>query len=234
MEVKKVKTAEGYHWYGCAWALFKGNWGLWLVMSLVIMILTGVLGLVPFIGTLITNLLLPVLVGGFLLAARRVEEGGSPGVGALFSPFGESSRLNPLILLGLFALLANLTLGGVTMLSVGQRVMEAMMNNTPIDLQTLLTPGAVVGLVVALLLAVIVTMAFLYAVPLVVFDKVKPLTSLRLSLVACWKNMGALTLFGLIYLVLALVATLPLGLGLILLFPYTLLALYCSYRALFN
>jgi uncharacterized membrane protein len=43
-----------------------------------------------------------------------------------------------------------------------------------------------------------------------------------------------LLVFGLVYLVLAVVAAIPFGLGFLILFPVTICALYASYREVFG
>jgi uncharacterized membrane protein len=77
-------------------------------------------------------------------------------------------------------------------------------------------------------------MAWWFASPLVALDGAAPLDSLRASFVASWKNPGALTIFGLIYLVLALVASIPFGLGWLVLGPVAIGANYASWREVFG
>ncbi len=234
MEAGKVKASSGYRWYGCAWRLFTRAWGVWLVMTLIMVGISVVLSLVPLVGSLAANLLVPVFSGGFLLAARAGARGQAVDTGMLFRPFQESGLLQPLLLLGLLELVAQLALGVVIMLTVGTQVMNGAMMTGEVDLQQVLTPGILLGSLLVLLLAVLVIMAFVYAVPLVALDGVALVEALKLSYRACWRNMGALAIFGLIYLVLGVLAILPMGLGLILLVPVSLLALYCSYDDIFR
>lgn len=234
MEAGNVKASAGYRWYGCAWQLFTRAWGVWLVMALILVAIMVVLSLVPLVGSLAASLLLPVFSGGFLLAARAGAQGQAVETGMLFRPFQGSGLLQSLLLLGMLEVVAQLALGVVAMLTLGSQVMSGAMMTGELDPQLALTPGILAGLLLVALLGVLVTMAFIYAVPLVALAGVAPVEALKLSYRACWRNMGALLVFGLIYLVLGILALLPMGLGLILLIPITLLALYCSYDEIFR
>jgi len=54
------------------------------------------------------------------------------------------------------------------------------------------------------------------------------------SVAACWINVLPLLVFGLIYLVLAVVAAIPLLLGFLVLGPVTVCAVYASYEEVFG
>jgi uncharacterized membrane protein len=68
----------------------------------------------------------------------------------------------------------------------------------------------------------------------VVLRKTPPVEALQLSWAASLKNLMAFLVFGLIYIVASIVASIPFGLGWILLLPVSMLAVFVSYRDVFE
>ena len=109
------------------------------------------------------------------------------------------------------------------------------------DLQELQDPWAVasvlgslglailVGLLVFLLLYLPLVMAVWFAPALVVLRGVAPLEAMRLSFNGCLRNIVPFLLYGLLGIGLAIVATIPLLLGWLVLGPVTIASLYASY-----
>jgi uncharacterized membrane protein len=109
------------------------------------------------------------------------------------------------------------------------------------DLQELQDPWAVVsmlgslglailvGLLVFLLLYLPLVMAVWFAPALVVLRGVEPLQAMRLSFNGCLRNIVPFLLYGLVGIGLAIVATIPLLLGWLVLGPVTIASLYTSY-----
>ena len=90
------------------------------------------------------------------------------------------------------------------------------------------------ALVVGLLLGALVAMAFWFAPALVVFRNLAPVDAAKASFAANLKNLFAFLVFGVIYLVAAIVASIPFGLGWIVLIPVSLLAVYVSSKDVFG
>ena len=78
-----------------------------------------------------------------------------------------------------------------------------------------------------------VYMALWFAAPLVLFDGVAPGAALKASFSACLKNVIAFTLYAIVLVVLFIVATIPFGLGLIVVVPVALISVYTAYREIF-
>jgi len=64
-------------------------------------------------------------------------------------------------------------------------------------------------------------------------EGVSPFYAMKLSFSACLKNMLPFLLYGFILLLLMFLAMLPFGLGLIILVPVMVAAMYTSYRDIF-
>ncbi|MEO6696473.1 MAG: BPSS1780 family membrane protein, partial [Gammaproteobacteria bacterium] len=142
----------------------------------------------------------------------------------------------PLVVLGLLLLTVELFIGLVLFLALGETFFTRIASGElppeqifPVALQT-----APFFFIVVLVLAMLVLMAYQFALPLVALNGVAPMEALKLSLLAGLHNWRALLVFSLIYLGLALLATLPMLLGWIVLAPVLLCATYAAYRDIFQ
>lgn len=233
-EPRGVDTGRGVNWWTDAWALFMKNPGMWVVLGLVLLVICVVLGMVPMIGSLATALLLPALVGSWMMAARKQESGGTLEIGDLFLAFKEP--LNSLVVLGALNLAATAAIMAVTaILGFGAFMGMGMGAAHHNPLGALAAAGAgLLGVLVALALFVPVTMAFWFAPPLVVFDRMAPIDAVKASFAGCMRNVMPFLIYGVIGLVACALLPLTLFLGLLVFIPVTLLSIYTSYREVFN
>jgi uncharacterized membrane protein len=90
-----------------------------------------------------------------------------------------------------------------------------------------------VSLLVLLLFGLLIGLMFWYAPALVVFRNVPPIDALKASFSAGLKNIVPFLLYGVIYIVASVIASIPFGLGWIVLMPVLMLTMYVSYKDLF-
>jgi uncharacterized membrane protein len=235
MAVQSVDLGKGLAWYGDGWAIFMRSPGMWIVFMILLLVIAVVLGLVPLLGSLLLALILPGLIGGVLYAARELSEQREMDISHLFIAFKEIEMRNSVLVLGAVMLGANILIMLITLVLVGSSMGAAgMMQQGQHDM---MAAGFGVGMLLALLLVsglgLLLSMAFFYAVPLVMFTGAKPLDAIRSSFSACITNILPLLVFGVVYIVLATIAMIPLGLGLLVLLPVTFGAIYASYRDVF-
>jgi uncharacterized membrane protein len=192
-----------------------------------------VLGFIPAIGTVAASLLAPVFIGGWLLSARKVDAGGTLEAGDLFAGFKD--KLQPLLLLGLLLLAAALVIGLlVAALGFGS-ALGAMMGGAHGSAGMAAAMGAgMLAMTVITVLGFVVATAFWYAPALVVFRDVAPMEAAKASFYASLKNVVAFLLYGILYIVAAIVASIPFGLGWIVLIPVVMLSIYVSYKDVFG
>jgi uncharacterized membrane protein len=88
-------------------------------------------------------------------------------------------------------------------------------------------------LVVALLL-IPVLMAFWFAPPLVALHGQAPFDALKMSYRGCLRNMGAFLVYGLVALVLCMLAAIPMMLGFLVLGPTLVASLYVACKDIFS
>ncbi|MCW5636561.1 MAG: hypothetical protein KIT17_24730 [Rubrivivax sp.] len=232
---RAVEGGNGVAWWSEAWALFMRTPLLWIVLAILLFIIMVVLGFIPLVGALAAVLLLPVFVGGWMLAARKVEQGGALEVGDLFTCF-QGERLTPLLVVGALLLagtvVIGLVVGALGLGAVFGGVVGAV-NHSSGGVLAALGASLFAGLV-AVVLGLLLTMVSWFAPGLVVFRAVPPVEALKISFAACLKNIVPFLVWGVIYLIAAFVASIPLGLGWILLGPLTILAAYASYKDVFG
>ena len=109
-EPRTVATDRGLGWWTDAWALFMRNPVMWVVLGLIFIVAMMAVGMVPLLGGVVIALVLPALAGGWMLAARKVQEGGALEVGDLFLGF-QGERIGPLLVLGALLLAAMVVIG---------------------------------------------------------------------------------------------------------------------------
>jgi uncharacterized membrane protein len=94
-----------------------------------------------------------------------------------------------------------------------------------------------VGLVMSLVMLVVglvVGMAFWFAPGLVILGGMAPVDAIKASFAGSLKNIVPMILYTVIYFVAAIVATIPFGLGWLVLIPLLMITIYASYRDIFG
>ena len=240
MTAIRAEAGRGWGWIVEGWQLFAKAPGVWVVMLLIYLAISVVLSLIPLVGMIAHTLLNPVLAAGMLYGAAAQTRGETLELGHLFQGFRDQERMGPLIMLGLFSVAGGVLMVLLIVLFVGGSVATGVVLDsagTQVPAEAMGGVLAGVGLIVALILIAIgflVTMALFYGVPLVMLGRQNAWPAVQASIVACWINMLPFLVFGLIYIVLAVVAAIPFGLGFLILGPVTVCAIYASYREVFE
>lgn len=239
IEARTVDPGRGVAWWTEAWALFMRSALLWVVLTVILVVGFALVGMVPLLGSLATALLTPVFMASWMVAARKVEGGGTLEMVDLFTAF-RGERLTPLIVLGaLFAaatliifLVAGMLGAGAMFGMMGGGMHRGSAGNMN-GMMAAMGAGFM-ALLVFFLFGMLATAALWFAPALVVFRQVPPLDAVMTSLRAVFKNVLPFLIYGVIQLVLAVVASIPFGLGWLVLLPVMLLTVYVSYRDVFE
>nr|WP_240905545.1 BPSS1780 family membrane protein [Thiorhodococcus mannitoliphagus] len=234
---RAVEAGRGWGWIAEAWELFKDAPGGWIGALLLFYLIVILLSIVPFVGSLATTILGPMLTAGLIMGAHAQHQGEGFSVSRLFA--GISEKPGPLALVGvvylLFAFLIVIIIGGLFAVMIGTSGMMApgaTMN--PSDLESMATaPSFLLPVLFALLLGIPLAMAMFFAPALVALNDVPVLQAFKLSFMGCLKNILPFLVYGLVALVLVIVAMLPLMLGLLVVMPLLTIALYTAYRDIF-
>lgn len=228
--LRVVGAGDSISWYQGGWRIFTANIANWVLMALIFGVIAMVLSFIPFIGMIALYLLLPLFLGGMLYSAQKLDQGQASDIMDIFSLFKDQQRLTPLIILGLIML----GVGFVSMVVVGGMMFASVSSS--------ITPGAEMpmmpsigfgGFLLALIVMILSGMLFLFATPLVVFQNMSAIDAIKNSFTACVKNFPAFIIFMLIYALLAVIAVIPFGLGLLVLVPVFIAATYIGYKRIF-
>ncbi len=232
-EGRGVAAGRGLSWIGEAWDFFKQAPGLWIGMVIVLFVIFIVAAFIPIIGPLATMIFFPVFMGGLMLGCRALEENQELEFGHLFAGFRQN--FGTLAAVGALYLAATVVIMLVVMVITGVGMFAAFGGGAQPDAGDAGAMFATMGLAMLIYLAltVPVLMAVWLAAPLVVFHDQGAIEAMKGSFLGCLKNILPFLVYGVIMLVLAIVASLPLALGWLVLGPMTIASVYTAYRNIF-
>jgi len=227
-----VAAGNGWTWITQAWELFKVQKGTWIGLFVILAAIVIVLNILPFIGPILLILLSPVLYGGVMLGCDALRDGDELRIGHLFSGF--SSHTGRLIGVGAATLAAFIGVFVVVMVIFGVDMARMMMGTqpSPAQMQVMGLSFLLVPLII-LALSVPIYMAVWFATPLIVLNDFSVGEALGASFSASLRNILPFLVFSVAFFLLAIVASIPLLLGWLLLGPVLLASIYTGYRDIF-
>lgn len=226
-EGQSVGAGGGAAWLSRGWQMFQMAPGAWIGLAVVYLIIIMVLSFIPFLGALALNLLMPVFIGGIMLGCKALDDGDDFGIGHLFAGF--SNNAGNLIMVGviyLVGIIVVMVVAGAAGAVIGVGAAFGKMGAMA------LIPMLIVGLL-AMLLIIPLAMAVWFAPALVIFHEVAPFEAMKASFFVSLKNFVPFLIYGLVFFVLAIIATIPLGLGWLVLIPVMMASMYAGYQDMF-
>ena len=233
-------AGNGVNWWSEGWRYFAAAPWIWIGLAVTFMVILFLASAVPIIGSVASTVLSPVLVGGLMAACHAQDRGGQPTFNHLFSGFGE--RLTPLIVVGLLYLVGTMIIVAIVLAIIvataGMSGLSALWSGDPMHIGfgtiAALGAGAFFAVLVGTLCAVPLMMACWFAPPLVMLRNEEPVNAMKASFAASLVNIWPLTVYGLIGIVLMIVATIPFGLGWFVLCPVVATSIYAGYKDIFG
>ncbi len=237
---RSTAAGQGINWVGQGWALFTQTPLIWVVNVVIVFAITFALGVIPLIGTLAGYCLFGFFGGALMLGAHAQHNGRPLEVADVFAGF-KAPLTTPLLILGLMYMAAWLGLMIITgalfivVLGVSGAIGGILSGDTGALTGAVVGAGlgAVMVVLVVMAIATPVFMAFWFAPALVAINGVKPVDALAASFKACLKNFIPFLLYGVVFLVLFVIGSIPLGLGLLVVVPLLYTSTYCAYRDIF-
>lgn len=234
MEAQRLNAIQGWQWIKQGMALFMKAPLLWIVLLMVCLAAAIGLSALPVVGEPLLTLLMPVVLAGLMLGCRSLEQGEDLELAHLFSGF--QRQTTNLVSLGGISLVSQFLIFGLMMLAGGAALVGILMSGQP-DTDPAVMMEALAGAGMAVMIGVVLfsllMMAMQYAPMLVFFDNQKPIEAMKLSLQAFIRNIGPMLVYITTYIFLAVLATMPMFLGWLVLMPLTFTSLYASYRDIF-
>ncbi len=165
----------------------------------------SVLSVIPWVGNLISLVLLPGLTVGFMAAAQGAQAGKFPMPWVLITAFRRGpAGLRAMLTLGTLYALCILVVLGVTTLVDGGQFAKMYLVGGKLTEEVVTQPAFLRAGLVASILYLPVSLLFWHAPALVMWYGVSPVKSVFFSLMACKRNFAALLIYGLGWVAVAL------------------------------
>ncbi|QDQ28024.1 hypothetical protein FNU76_17660 [Chitinimonas arctica] len=234
---RAVAAGQGLAWFGSGFQLFKQSPWIWIANVVLMMLMLMVMSIIPFAGSLGVNLLMPVFIGGMMLGCLALERGDDLEIEHLFAGFKQN--VGQLVLVGLFTLLymavVMIVCGILAFIVIGSAGLTSAFTSGAGSeaLWTGAGLGMLLVVLVAMLLIIPISMAAWFAPALVIFHGLDAFNAMKQSLRGGLKNIMPFLVFSLVYIVLAIIATIPLLLGWLVLMPMFYTTIYVAYKDIF-
>jgi hypothetical protein len=244
MDAKVVAAGRGWQWLAEGFDLFRRKPVTWLALTIVLILLWLVSLVIPVLGPLLFNLLLPALFAGLMIGCRALENGERLEMAHLFAGFRQHAA--PLVTVGGVYLVGTVIVVGIILAIAGGSMLPSVLSKPGADIETLQAAARSMALALAVGAAVYLPllMVIWFAPLLVVFNGLAPVVAMKLSFGACVKNTVPFLVYGGAILLAWLVLSVPAVLGpiggmlVIALFvasiPVLICSVYASYRDIFG
>ncbi|KKO47443.1 hypothetical protein WG68_01230 [Arsukibacterium ikkense] len=224
--IRRVSATASLQWLKAAWQLFKQTPAVFVAMFL----LTAAIGLLLAqhqLSAIVGVFLSPFLTAGFYKAVVGAQQQQKIGIDWLFQPLAEPACRRVLIMIAALNYLLTTPL-----MSFHQHLYQTM--SVAIEARAGIDAIVLLQLVLMVALFALVFMLFAYAVAIAYFLKEQRIVLvLQASFIACWRNVGALLIFGLLSIALVLLTLPTFFLGLIVVAPLLNIAFFLSFNDLF-
>jgi len=232
---RRHAAGAGWTWIAQGWKLFTRAPLMWILSILVWIVIAIVLNLVPFVGGLAFQVLQAAIGAGFMVACRSIEVGGDFELEHLFAGF--RTRFASLLVVGLIVLGCSILIFLVFAAFAGFSILGAILSGDPQVIAHDIMASALtlaLGLLVALALYVPLAAAFWFAPALVILNGLGPVEAMKQSLAGCLKNFVPFLVWGIVMLVFAILAAIPVGLGYLVWVPLAIASSYAAYRGIYT
>ncbi|MGH8633673.1 MAG: BPSS1780 family membrane protein [Burkholderiales bacterium] len=243
MEPRVVAARRGWQWLVEGYSLFRKSPAMWIALTVALAVLWVVSLVIPVLGPLLFNLLSPALFAGLMIGCRALENGKPLEITHLFASFKQHAA--PLVTVGGVYLVGTVIVVGIVLVIAGGSMLPAVLSKSGTDIETLRAAARSMALALAVGAAVYLPLLMLiwFAPLLVVFNGLAPVMAMKLSCVACVRNMLPFLVYGAAILLLWLVLSLPAVLGFIGVLlgiallaasiPVLICSIYASYQDIF-
>lgn len=221
---RTIDVNRSVEWITGSFRMFMKAPGSWLIIMLVLAVGAWIVGKIgpSWMSGALTSVLGIVVLGTLMRSCHALDEGRD-----IASDAQVTASSAPLWILGLIA--AGLSIGltlltgvlGVSSLAAGFMHPSAMFY------------GLGLSFLIIFLLSIVITMALWLAPALVVLKGVAPLDAVKMSLTATLKNIVPYIVYSLLMMLLLIVASIPLGLGLLVAIPMMICSCYLAYKDMF-
>lgn len=232
---RALEFSRGKAWLAEGFGYFQRDALTWIGITILMFVIIVALAFVPLLGSLAGQILMPVFFGGLMLGCRARAQGGEFLVEHLFAGFRQHA--GQLMILGLLYLTGIMVMVILIMVLVifgagGAGIMPELEGGDVAALSDNLMPVLLISLVAAALYIPLL-MAFWFAPALIVLRNAGVVDALKLSFNGCLVNIMPFLLYGIIGLVLSIIAIITLGLGFLVLVPVVTSSIFVAYQDIY-
>lgn len=230
LSIRQVPAGNAWAWVVNGFNLFKANPAMWIILLVIYLAIMIPVSMLPVIGSVVSTLLAPVFAAGMMWGCQALVRKQDLEINHLFEGFKHNT--SQLIAIGGIYMACLLFIAVIVVLAMDKDTVELLVKGqdlTPEQADKVLLP-----VLMAMLLVMPVLMAYWFAPILAGLHNLTALEAMKLSFAACLKNMLPFLLYGVIFMVLLIIAIIPVGLGLIIVVPMMMTSLYTSYTDIFS
>jgi uncharacterized membrane protein len=181
------------------------------------------------------NILNPVFIGGFMIACYKLTQNEEIAVSDLFAGF--KHKFGRLVAVGgiylLMILIVVIVFAALMFGIMGQQELAAVANSHNPAL--IFANFSILSLtLLGVIVMMVISMAYLFAPVLVVMHDVTAIEAMKMSFNGCVRNIVPFLLYGLVAMVLGIIAMIPLGLGYLVLMPILTASIFAAYRQIYT
>ncbi len=237
----KNPAGHGWQWIKDGFAYFMASPGIWIASTIIMAIILLVLAFIPILGSFLSNFATTIFTAGLMLGCSAIDKGEPLSLDHLFAGFKQN--LGNLVLVSLLYMVGMLVImlivgliilltGGATGLFAEMAASSQGGAASAEQIQAMMGVGGI-AMLVGLGAIVPLAMAYYFAPVLIIKHDLGPMEAMKLSFRGCLRNMIPFLIYGILMLIFAVVATLPLLLGWLVLGPVLLGSLYAAYKDIF-
>ncbi|ASK28086.1 BPSS1780 family membrane protein [Neisseria chenwenguii] len=210
-EPRRVSAGKGLSWVTQAMLLFSRRKGMWLWMTFVMILISMLLQIIPFIGGIVSGMMTFLFIGGYIFSCDALAEGGSLKFGYIFSGFKHKSMelLVLTLISGAISILV-LTVVVVSALAVSPELSAVSSGDAAAMGQY--SGKIILWSLLAFLLLLPNGMMVWFAPALITLNDIRPLTAMKMSFKACLRNIPAFLINILVWIVICGIGGVIIGL----------------------
>lgn len=230
LAVRQVPVSSAVAWVVNGFVLFKANPAMWIILLVIYLAIMIPVSMLPVVGSVVSTLLAPVFAAGMMSGCRALVNKQDLEINHLFEGFKHNT--SQLIKIGGIYMVCLLFIAVTVVAAMDKEAVELLVQGK--DLSPEQADAMLLPILTALLLMMPVLMAYWFAPVLAGLNNLTAVEAMKLSFAACLKNVLPFLLYGLIFMVLLIIAIIPFGLGLVVVVPMMMTSLYSSYVDVFG
>ncbi|MGH8468614.1 MAG: BPSS1780 family membrane protein [Gammaproteobacteria bacterium] len=226
---------QAWSWYKAGWRLFLINPSTWILYTFLWVLLGIFLWQIPILGRVAWWMINPALYAGFLYQAAEMEQGRPLAARRFFIGLTDKTKRLPLLMLGVITLAAYVFLNVVAMVDPSlYTTIESLLRADASTGIVAIEINLLLRSVLLFMILALATMALLYSCPAIMFAGSDAFDAMMNSFETCARHWRAFAAFMGIFIILAIAAMIPMGLGFLVLIPVTFCAAYASFQTLYG